>query len=283
MSELHESLEVRITDLLNASWGKFRTALTDESGNWAVRGFIDVRGKVYPMVSDTKVLSKSMEVFLIPVFMEIVEGMGFKVEVASQQNQYPDLSISDPTTGEMVALDLKSTYRVGSERVNGFTLGTFGGYFRERESNKNVLHPYGEYQAHLVLGVIYNKLAVEGDHRSYSVEEMGNIPAAANDFEFLLQPKWAIAHYLPGSGNTNNIGSLTDLVALVSGQGPFTEFERPEETFDDYWQHYLTNEMARKFDVEKPYRNVQEFKDFKERVAAGVAHDVLAEENELTL
>lgn len=257
-----DPLERRIVGLIRSRIGNLSEALCDEDGSWAVRGFVDVWRNVFPMTGDTKVLSKVMELLLVPVFLEAIQDTPLVVEFAEHQNHYPDLTVVDTETGARVAVDLKSTYFTGSARVNGFTLGAFTGYFRDRTYSKNITYPYGSYEAHLVLGVLYHKLA-EGEDRRYSVDEDSEIPPVAGKFEFLVQPKWAIAADRPGSGNTKNIGSAQSIEVLVEGTGPFTQFESPEKVFDDYWTHYLTPDMARAAEMPVPYRNLEEYVAFK--------------------
>ena len=66
----------------------------------------------------------------------------------------------------------------------------------------------------------------------------------------------------PGSGNTKNIGSVTNIEALKSGKGPFAELG--EEVFDDYWKFYLTKEMAKAAELNKsPFTNLKQYKELK--------------------
>ena len=51
-----------------------------------------------------------------------------------------------------------------------------------------------------------------------------------------------MASDVPGSGNTKNIGSVKSVNALIKGEGVFSSLG--EAYFDDYWMHYLTNDMA---------------------------------------
>lgn len=152
--------------------------------------------------------------------------------LSEQQNFYPDISFVDDD-GHRFALDLKSTYRIDGNRVNGMILGTFTGYFRERNSTKNITFPYGSYSGHFVLGVIYSKTdkAID-ERRRYTLDELERITSVIKDFQFFAQEKYRIASDCPGSGNTKNIGSVTEIDKLVSGSGPFGSLG--EDIFDDY-------------------------------------------------
>jgi len=213
---------------------------------------------------DTKVVSKIIELMLFPVISQFAAEHGFKMVLSEYQNHYPDISFITPDETK-IALDLKSTYRVDAETVNGFTLGAFTGYFRQRQSTKNITFPYEQYSAHCVLGVIYSRHSEAVDERLvYTLDELRDIVSVVKDFTFLLQEKWRIAGERPGSGNTKNIGSVRDIRALVEGSGPFAPYE--EKVFDDYWMNYLTEDMARAIDSVVPYRNLEEYWAWRERV-----------------
>ena len=223
-----------------------------------VKGFIDIYKNIYPVSSDTKVISKIIELMLLPALFNFADRHKLKIELGKHQNHYPDISFV-ARNGVKIALDVKSTYRANRERANGFTLGSFTGYFRQRNSAKNVTFPYGQYAAHLVLGVIYSrsKATTGAERRVFSLKDLRDVVSVAKSFEFLLHEKWRIASARPGSGNTKNIGSETDIKTLLAGQGPFAKYG--EEVFDDYWMNYLTRGMARDIDSEAPYKNLEEY------------------------
>jgi hypothetical protein len=131
------------------------------------------------------------------------------------------------------------------------TLGAFTGYFRERNSTKNIAFPYGSYSGHFVLGVIYSKTDdLIDERRRYNLDELECITSVVRDFQFFAQEKYRIASDRPGSGNTKNIGSVTEIDKLISGSGPFASLG--EEVFDDYWMYYLTKDMARAAELKRP-------------------------------
>ncbi len=243
---------------------RFRQTLATEQGDWVVKGFIDVYRNIYTLSVDTKVVSKIIELLLFPVISEFSIMHGYKLVLAEHQNYYPDISLIAPD-GVKIAVDFKSTYKINPNRVSGFTLGAFTGYFRQRQSAKNIMFPYQEYAAHFVLGVIYARSDEFVDERRiYTLDDLQDIVSVVNAFEFLLQEKWRIASDKPGSGNTKNIGSVRDMEALLSGAGPFAPYG--QEIFDDYWMNYLTKDMAQAIDLEEPpYRNLDEYWAWRER------------------
>jgi len=241
----------------------FRHTLATDTGDWVIKGFIDVYRNIYTISKDTKVISKIIELMLFPIISQFAVENDYKMVLSEHQNHYPDISLitSDETK---IALDLKSTYRKSKKTVNGFTLGTFTGYFRQRTSTKNITFPYEQYATHFALGVIYSRSNEAADeHRICTLDDLQDIVSVVRDFNFLLQEKWRIANDRPGSGNTKNIGSVKDVQALIEGKGPFSPYG--QEVFDDYWRHYLTNDMARVIDSDVPYRNLEEYWKWRRR------------------
>jgi hypothetical protein len=243
---------------------KFRRTLATDAGDWVVKGFIDVYRNIYTISVDTKVVSKIIELMLFPVISQFAAEHEYKMVLSKYQNHYPDISFIAPD-GTKIAFDLKSTYRRGGNTVSGFTLGAFTGYFRQRHSTKNITFPYEQYAAHFVLGVIYSRSDEAVDERRiYTLDNLQDIVSVVKDFTLLLREKWRIASDRPGSGNTKNIGSVRDIQALVEGKGPFAPYG--EEVFDDYWMNYLTKDMARAIDSAVPYRNLEEYWEWRDRV-----------------
>lgn len=263
--QFHEHIQSHATS--------FAAAVATNEGEWIVKGFIDVYRNIYSISIDTKIVSKVLELLLFPMFKEFADKHDLEMELSPQQNFYPDLTFKHRPTGNLFAVDVKSTYRKTKEEVNGMTLGAFTGYFRSRESRKNTLYPYGEYKAHFVLGVIYTKCDdVADERRKFTIGDLPSIPSVIKDFEFFAHPKYRIATGLPGSGNTKNIGAVTKIDLLISGNGPFAELG--EEVYDDYWMFYQTIDMARKLDMVRPYTNLKSYLEYKQRgVGILTAHE----------
>jgi hypothetical protein len=242
---------------------EFKRTLATDAGDWVVKGFIDVYRNIYTISVDTKVVSKVIELMLFPVISQFAAEHGYRMVLSDYQNHYPDISFITPDETK-IALGLKSTYRADGQTVNGFTLGAFTGYFRQRKSTKNITFPYEQYAAHFVLGIIYSRSdEVTDERRVYTLDDLQTIVSVVKDFTFLLQEKWRIAADRPGSGNTKNIGSVRDIQALVEGNGPFAS--HGQEVFDDYWMNYLTGDMARAIDSDVPYRNLEEYCKWRNR------------------
>lgn len=247
-------------NLLRDETLQFNNIISDNDGSWVVKGFIDKYKTIYTISSDTKVISKILELYLFPKIFHFAQKYNLEIELTKEQNFYPDITFKDEE-GNLFAVDLKSSYRKNNQTINGLTLGSFTGYFRERNSSKNTTHPYNAYKAHIVLGIIYNIFTID-ERKCYILDQLDDIISTVKDFEFFVQEKWKIAIDRPGSGNTKNIGSVNRIKDLIAGNGLFSELG--EAVFDDYWMHYLTRDMARAAQLDKPYYcNLTEYKKFK--------------------
>jgi hypothetical protein len=242
----------------------FNKIIATEKGDWIVKGFIDIFKNIYTITIDTKVVSKVMEILLIPAFERFANKNDLKLELPPQQNFYPDLTFISNKTNEKFAVDIKSTFKDTGNKIKSMTLGAFTGYFRNRESTKNTLYPYGSYSAHLVLGVIYSQIEDNPNEKTvYSIDELDKIESVIKDFQFFVQPKYKIASASPGSGNTKNIGSTNSIEKLTKGNGVFSTLG--EEVYDDYWMYYLTKDMAKALEIPRPYTNLKSYLEYKQR------------------
>ena len=62
------------------------------NGQWTVKGFIDVFKNVYTISSDTKIVSKILEIHLYPIIKTFADEIGYILEPADEQNYYPDFT-----------------------------------------------------------------------------------------------------------------------------------------------------------------------------------------------
>lgn len=245
-------------------------SILTENGDWTVKGFIDVYQQIYSISLDTKVLSKILELLLLPIVKNFAREHGFILKLAEVQNQYPDITlISEQDNSLCYALDVKTTYittpdTTGQMRVNGMTLGAFAGYFRNRTVKIGSLLPYSQYTKHYVLGAVYRRVESVNELQTYTLNQLLEIPSVAKDFQFFLHEKYRVASDVPGSGNTKNIGSTKFLNRLLEGTGVFSSLGI--EIFDDYWMHYQTLEMAKQNGSLKPfYTNLRTYQQFKQQ------------------
>lgn len=246
--------------LLTEEVKSYKSYLETDSHDWIVKGFIDVNKNVYTITNDTKVVSKIIEILLIPRLDAFAKKHDLTLELPSAQNFYPDLTFKD-NEGHLFAVDFKSSYYDG-ETANGLTLGSYWGYFRERDKKKSMDYTYNSYSAHIVLGMLYKQSVVDSTEKNvYSVDELDAIHSVIEQFIFFVQPKWKIAKDIPGSGNTRNIGGISKIEDLVNGNGPFAQLG--EDVFDDYWMNYYNQADAEKAKIGTPhYHNLETYKAY---------------------
>lgn len=251
----------KFIELLRDAVKDFGESISTEDGNWVVKGFVDIHKNIYTISADTKVISKIIELYIFPKIVKFANINNLEIELTKEQNYYPDITFKDDE-GNLFAVDLKSSYRKNATQINGFTLGAFTGYFRDRTSLKNITHQYDAYKAHIILGVIYDMNSDIDEFKTYRLEQLDEITSVIKNFCFFVREKWEIAIDRPGSGNTKNIGSVNRIDDLLNGKGVFSELG--EDIFNDYWMYYLTADMARKAELPKPYyTNITEYKKFK--------------------
>jgi hypothetical protein len=242
--------------------------VSDKVGDWKVKGFIDIEKSVYTISSDTKIISKILEIQLFPKFLEFADKNGYEIQLAEMQNWYPDLSFVNKKDPKIkFAVDIKTTYRLDDYTgfCNGFTLGSHGEYFRKRTSTKNIQFPYAEYTSHICLGILYTRaLSTDIDEtRILKLDELEKITSVIKDLVFFAEEKWKISSDKGGSGNTANIGSIQYIDDIIKGNGVFKNLG--EKIFDEYWinQGVLKVPDPNKVGNFKKLTKLTEFLEFK--------------------
>jgi hypothetical protein len=236
-----------------------------EDSQWTIKGFIDVYKNVYTISSDTKIISKILEIHIFPKILKFAEVEGYNLVLAQHQNYYPDLSFVS-TTNEKIkfAVDFKTTYRLDNPKYcNGFTLGSHGEYFVNRSSKKNIQFPYNEYLGHFCLGIIYTraKNATIDETKRYKIRQLQSITSVIKDIQFFVAEKWKIASDRSGSGNTANIGSINNISDIITGKGMFSKLG--ENWFDDYWMNYGKITITDKTGQTKKLSNLKDFVSYR--------------------
>ena len=266
---------------------KLEEYVSTDNGDWAVKGFIDVYKNIYTISSDTKIVSKILEIHIFPQILQFADSIGYKIILAEKQNWYPDLTFVKKDNEEVkFALDIKTTFR-RSDKTAGFTLGSHGGYFKERDKDKNIQFPYNQYTGHYCLGVIYTRTDVSddlaeteiyqvqelqeeyetpnkkvGERSVTTVKNLKSITSVIKDFDFFAAEKWKIASDKQGSGNTANIGSIFDIEDLKNENGIFSKLG--EEWFDEYLINHGSATMIKDGKPTK-ITTLKDFLEFKGR------------------
>ena len=92
-------------NLLTNEVKAYKQFLETTNNEWIVKGFIDINKNVYTITNDTKVVSKIIEILLIPKLDRFARNYGMELELPSKQNYYPDLTFKDDE-GHLFAVDL---------------------------------------------------------------------------------------------------------------------------------------------------------------------------------
>jgi hypothetical protein len=262
---------------------KLRNYVSTEDGYWSIKGFIDVYKNVYTISSDTKIISKILEIHIFPQIIQFAAEIGYNIILAERQNYYPDLTFINKNDSSIkFAVDLKTTYRKKNGIAN-FTLGSHGGYFKERDKQKNIQFPYNHYSGHYCLGIIYTRTDVDvseteiytvhelqeeyetinkkvGKREVTTVKNLKSITSVIKDLDFFVAEKWKIASDKQGSGNTANIGCTLDMENLRNENGIFSQLG--EVWFDEYWMNFGTVTMIKDGKSVK-ITNLKDFLEFK--------------------
>ncbi|MFN3406093.1 MAG: type II restriction endonuclease [Cytophagaceae bacterium] len=243
--------------------GEYNKIIATEKGDWIVKGFIDISKRIYTISVDTKVVSKVIELLLIPEFEKFANKYNLKLENQLKQNFYPDLTFISNTSGEKFAVDIKSTVKDTNNKIKGMTLGTYQGYFRNRDNEKEcITYPYNQYSSHVVLGVLYSHNKEKPNEKDvYALDELEKIESVIRDFQFFVQPKYKIASASKGSGNTRNIGSTKVIDELINGTGIFSKLG--EHIFDDYWMYFVDEQSSKEKGIPRPYTNLKSYLEYK--------------------
>lgn len=256
--------KIEFLNLLQEEVKGYNKIVATEKGDWIVKGFIDIYKNIYTISVDTKVVSKVIELLLIPAFEQFANKYNLTLENQSKQNHYPDLTFISNASGEKFAVDIKSTVKDTSNKIKSMTLGTYQGYFANRDKTESISYPYNSYSAHIVLGVIYSQATEKPDEKKiYSVDQIDEIESVIKGFQFFVQPKYKIASASKGSGNTRNIGSTRSIDELIKGTGIFSELG--EDVFDDYWMFFVDEQSSKEKGIARPYKDLKTYLDYKKK------------------
>jgi len=133
--------------------------------------------------------------------------------------EYPDITVK--IGKHMFAIDIKTARLEKENRISGFSLGPYTGYFlHPHERRGTIKYPYASYYEHIICGIIY-----KWDERA-PTDKMVEI------IDIIVQPKWRIASRHSATGTTRHIGSIKELSRLRKGKGDFNS----KEEFEEYWR-----------------------------------------------
>jgi hypothetical protein len=115
----------------------FLEKLATNRNGYNVCGVISLDGIIYPLGSDTKVLSTVFELFTRPIIISIAEENGFQMLEPTVQNHYPDFTfLKNKDDKSKIAIDVKTTYVNHINDSFGFTLGGYTSFIRPGNEKK---------------------------------------------------------------------------------------------------------------------------------------------------
>jgi hypothetical protein len=186
-----------------------------------LRNKLTETGHLLPLPTEPAALANVMEIELRQHLMEAAVGEeGLQVRVGSERS-YPDLEFSGPALGDGYwAVDIKCARRKSPNRLNNsIALYTGNTWFLWPQLKFGaVLRPFGEYQDHLAVLVMYK---FDPD-----------LPERIKDVVVVAHETWRVASRLRASATREYIGSVSRVDDLVAGRG---EFETRNE-FYDFWR-----------------------------------------------
>jgi hypothetical protein len=237
-----------------------RHVIVDGGHSYDIAGFINRKEEIYPLGTDTKVLSTVFELIVRPLVVAVAHEHGYTVAEPLVQNHYPDFTLvplgaSQNNPKGCIALDIKTTYRRPGNRF-GYTLGGYTSFIRVETPSKNIVFPFDSYHSHWVIGFVYTRVAEKkaAEAKLFSVPEMDLIASPYKDVAVFVQEKWRISGDAAGSGNTTNIGSIYGtLEEFVEGKGVFES----EAEFLAYWRGYGKTAAARTYSRVVQYRAIK--------------------------
>jgi len=216
-------------------------------------GILDSSNKIHTLGTDSKIISRIFEMFSQPVLEKIAKRHNMILTTPKSQTVYPDfIMMSNESSTQKIAIDIKTTY-IDSDQSNiKFTLGSFGSYMRN--NTKNIEYKYTDYSKHYVIGFVYKRNGQAQESHVYDYSNRNKITFPFYDVKYFIQEKYKIAGDKPGSGNTENIGSFSTkkFSDLQEGEGPFSELG--VDAFDIYWKYYPKYRAAN-----KSYSSLDEF------------------------
>lgn len=216
-------------------------------------GILDSNNKIHTLGTDSKIIGRIFEMFAQPVLEEIAKENGYILRTPESQTVYPDfVMMKSEDSKEKIAIDIKTAYRKSTRSAIKFTLGSYGSYMRN--NTKNIEYEYTDYVKHYVIGFVYKRNGKAQESQVYDYSNRSKVDFPFTDVQFFIQEKYKIAGDKPGSGNTENIGSIssTTFSDYKTGAGPFNELG--QDVFDIYWKYYPKYRAT-----EKPYTSLGEF------------------------
>lgn len=86
---------VEFLNILSEEVKTYKDLSETRDKEWIIKGFVDIDKNIYTITNDTKMISKIIEIILIPQLALFAKRNGLRLELPSKQNFYPDLTFVD--------------------------------------------------------------------------------------------------------------------------------------------------------------------------------------------
>lgn len=201
---------------------------------WELVGFVNKEKEIYTFGSDSKIIGRLFEVIAFEALDKSAKKLGYKLHESEQQTVYPDFYFEKPD-GRKIAIDIKTTYRRSEKAKFSFTGGSFTSFMRN--GTKNIVGHYSDYDGHYILGVVYTRESSPTIGK-VNWEDLESIVPAYKNIEIFVQEKFRICGDKKGSGNTDNIGTISanTIEPFIYGAGPFSVLGK--DIFHEYWTNH---------------------------------------------
>lgn len=221
--------------------------------NLDVYGVLGRNDTVYSLGTDTKIIGRIFEILSQPVLEHIAAQYGMLLTRPVSQTTYPDFTfMRSLESKDKIAVDIKTTYVTDSKAQIKFTLGSYCSYMRN--NTKNIQFPYSDYTKHYVIGFVYRRNETAQEGLVYNLDNYREIKIPYLNTEYFIQEKYKISGDKPGSGNTENIGSISTLNLDDFKKGIESFSNLGEDIYNLYWSNY-----PKYRDPNPQYNSLQEF------------------------
>ena len=189
---------------------------------WNFVGILDTEKKLHPIPKNIQVQAL-FEYLALKRLEKIAEKFDCELIEASNAREYPDATLEGGKLGDRrIAVDIKTTRRIKPNRISGFTIGSYAGYFRNPDRKMPGCRiPYSKFTEHWIVGFIY-----DWNKNADTLHMISNV-------ELIVQEKWRIASRSTGTGTTTAIGSIRNITRIKRGEGDFDS----EEEFLYFWRN----------------------------------------------
>lgn len=197
---------------------------------WDVVGLLLETDEIIDVPSDARAISAIFEELVIARILPVANQYDCVLEEGGGR-EYPDVTLRDiPGYDRKIAIDIKTSRKTSPDRIRGFTIGTYLGYFRTPDIKVGTIrYPYNDYGQHWIIGICYN-------FEEYAKEVDGVMTKKfrITDIDVAINEKWRVASRQTGSGTTRHMRSITKIEDLKAGRGEFSS----REEFLNFWRNY---------------------------------------------